>query len=238
MRYNPMVIEQRPLLMQRLLDAVCHGYVMWTHGTVPLGKAVYFATKMAAVYAVDLDRHQRARCKRLHIGCARLILFRRQTDPNAIYWWLMVTPPESGSHPAHAAEQLKNALVTRERLEIDGYEMVRLTRPSQTSYSPTGNACKPAWTWRMTDRKYHSWRDTIISEIRSSGQAMSVRELMQSLFFGSPGFRGVRSQIGKLAALYRNEWRRRRPSEAIEPLPKSLGYVRRLKSEGVRLYGL
>jgi hypothetical protein len=53
--------------------------------------------------------------------------------------------------------------------------------------------------------------------------------------YRSAGFRGVRSQVGKAAALLRAEWRRRRGSEPMPRLPKVLPYVRRLCIESIPL---
>jgi hypothetical protein len=83
--------------------------------------------------------------------------------------------------------------------------------------------------------RYATARDVIIRAIRSGRPRALVERLMRSLFHSAPGFRGVRSQIGHLAALCRAEWKRRRGNESEPTLPRRLGYVRRLTNRGTRL---
>lgn len=119
---------------------------------------------------------------------------------------------------------LPNALEREQRLTLFDFELVRLARP---------DSAHAAWTWRMSASAYENLRARILDTVRR-GDTRTVRQLIISLY-RSPGFRGVRSQIGHAVALLRAEWRRRRGGQLLPPLPKLLPYVRRLPNETVPL---
>jgi hypothetical protein len=109
-------------------------------------------------------------------------------------------------------------------LNLFGYELVRLTKDGSD---------RPVWTWRMSAESYEALRSRVIDTVRR-GDARTVRQLLVSLY-RSAGFRGVRSQVGKAAALLRSEWKRRRGAEPMPRLPRLLPYVQRLSVETVPL---
>jgi hypothetical protein len=230
-RYTPFVLTSRAVLMQRITDRVRHGFTHWCAGTTATYRVPALAEKMAANYGVDADRNERARTKRAGRGSAMLLLLSKNDD--FIRWWLQVTPPHAGPHPAHIAERLVDATQPRTRIELDGYELLQLPIKSRISKETTVR-----WTWRMNPSKYEGWRDAVIDAVRNRASRGHVHDLLYGLFEGSPGFAGVRIQVGKLAALYRHEWARRRGNELLVPLPRRLGYVRRLATGGIRLHAL
>ena len=144
-----------------------------------------------------------------------------EIEPRRLLWVLLVS---QGDHPAHRLEQLRNALDPEERLELFGYELVRTTKPGVDH---------PVWTWRMNAVSYEALRARVIDTVRR-GNDHCVRQLISSLY-RCPGFRGVRSQVGRVAALLKAEWRRRRGSQSLPRLPKVLPYVQRLRNESVPL---
>ncbi len=218
---EPKVHLKQIELMQRLMDAAICGYTDWICGSVKIERAQEVVKRFAIEYQMDIDRNARARRKRAGLGNARMILF--DADMN-IDWWLMVTPPENGKHPAHAAERLKNAFNRDGRIIVDGaYELIRLTKKG---------AKKPTLTWRMTQERYQEWRDLIIESVRH-GSKSSAHQLLINLYT-TPGFSGVRSQVGHLAALYRSEVIRS-GRNGLPELPKRLRYVRRLRDSGITL---
>jgi hypothetical protein len=133
---------------------------------------------------------------------------------------LLVTP---GTHPARQLEALKSALDPSHRLVVDQFELVRITRRGLH---------KPAYTWRLTRSAYEDTRSRVIDIIRR-GSARDIRQLIVSLY-RTPGFAGVRSQIGKCCALFRNEWKRVRKGPC-PAFPRKLFYVSRLRVVSVPL---
>lgn len=219
-RSSSIIFVSRTLTLQRLLDAVAHGYIMWCAGSIPALRCSQLLKKFNLNYQVFADRNERARRKRAGLGNAQMLLW---LNHDVIHWWLLVTPPSAGDHAAHSTEQLRNALNQANRIEIDGFELVRLPKKEQE---------KPSLTWRMTDHKYQGWRNSVIDTVRSRSNH-SMHHLLYRLW-SSPGFAGVRSQIGKISALYRSEVKRSGNKDAPLP-PKRLSYVRRLKQDGITL---
>lgn len=230
MGYNPVVLTSRDVAMQRLLDAVNNGYSEYATGEVSMERAQAVFQKFAIQYQVDADRNVRVRRKRNGLGNATLILLRMD---GKILWWLLVTPADRGEHLAHTFEKLRSALDRKSRLIFDGYELVRLPKPSK--FKPLNNNAKSSQarlTWRISREAERSLRYAIIDAVR---QDTPYRlDLLIYRIWACPGFGGVRSQIGKLAALYRAEVRRANRLDAPAP-PKRLVYLRRLKSGGMRL---
>ncbi len=231
--------------MQRLCDGVIQGYTHWVAGSVDIGRCQKLVKKFDLTYQVLADRNLRVNRKRAEIGNARLYLWHTN---GTIRWWLLVTAPEKGEHAAHSIEKLKNALEKSGRIEIDGFELVRFPKKkggttkqksSETGAKQNNSTVKPKqknassetkWTWRMNESKYQNWRDSIIDTVRK-GSSNNMHQMLYQLW-SSPGFAGIRSQVGKLAALYRAEVQRSSRKDAPMP-PKRLPYVRRLRDDGV-----
>jgi hypothetical protein len=223
--------------MQRLIDSINHGYTNWCSGSIPMDRCHKLVKKFDLTYQILADRNERARRKRAGLGNATLILW---LNHGAVQWWLLVSPPEAGDHAAHSIETLKNATHLNGRIEIDGFELVRLPKKTyQKAGSNSANNVPPApkkkhttLTWRMKEDKYQAWRESIIDSVRGAS-TRSLEALLYKLW-SSPGFYGIRTQVGKLAALYRAEVKRASRKDA-PPLPKRLGYVRRLANQGITL---
>jgi hypothetical protein len=214
-----MVFSRRELVMQRLADAVSQGYTSWVSGSVSIERAKKLVKKFELTFQTNVDRNLRARRKRAGLGNAKLILWR---DRETIFWFLLVTSPDAGDHPAHSIEKLRNAFDPSQRIEIDGFELVRLPKKGSGKKGTS-------LTWRMNDKKLEAWRDSIRSTVRK-GSPRALHELLRKLW-SSPGFYGVRSQVGHLVAFYRGECRRSSRKDAPSP-PKRLPYLRRLKNFG------
>jgi hypothetical protein len=209
-------IYSKALSMQRLADAVNQGYTHWVSGTVPLNKVNLLTKKFSIIYQVNTDRNARARGKRAGLGNAKLVLY---WDGCIIQWWLLVTPPNGDQHAAHIIEPLKNAFERTERITLDGYELITV---------PKKGSSGTKLTWRMTDDKYQDWRESIIDAVRL-GHIHAIDRLLCQLYL-SPGFAGIRSQVGILAGLYQGEVKRSGKKDLPKP-PKKLSYVRRLKNK-------
>lgn len=228
---NPIIFKARTVAMQRIMDAICHGHIYWCSGTITIQRCAKLVSKFDINYQVLADRNAKARRKRAGLGNANLVLW---LNDDVIRWWLLVTPPESGDHAAHSTEKLRNALDRAGRIEIDGFELVSLPKPSGQPKNGKSQATERL-TWRMSQRKYEDWRIAIIDAVRGASPH-ALHNLVYRLW-SSPGFGGVRSQIGKLAALYNAEVKRVSRKDA-PALPKRLSYVRRLDHCGVSLLQL
>lgn len=213
------VIIHRLSLLQRAADLVRTGHYHHAVGVVDADKAMAWARKAERYYAVLLDRNRRSRAKARGEGSAYLLF--HEIEARRLLWVLLVS---DGDHPAHRLERLRHALEAEQRLELFGYELVRLTKDGSE---------RPVWTWRMSAESYEALRTRVIDTVRR-GDAHTMRQLIVSLY-RSAGFRGVRSQVGKTVALLRAEWKRRRGAESLPRLPKLLPYVQRLSIEVVPL---
>lgn len=217
-----LIMTDRSLLMQRLGDCITHGYPLWISGGVSENKVDSLVRRFDLNYQFLADRNERARRKRAGLGNAKLLLW-HDAAAGRVLWWLFVTPVDIGTHAAHRLEKLVDSRKKEGRVCFQGFELVTLPKKGQEG---------ERLTWRMGERKYAAWRDSIIETVRSR----NIRELNRMLYglFSSPGFGGIRSQIGKLVKLYRAEVKRSGLNEAPPP-PKTLRYVRRLKDKGIPL---
>jgi hypothetical protein len=209
--------------MQRILDAVIHGYYWHTSGKIALTKVQCLTDKFAENYDVHRTDNQRAYAKRTGKCNVRLMLYAPQNE-DIVYWWLLAT---KGDGSIHRQERLLCTTQSHQRIRVmDDYELVRRTR-ANTKGGGT------VWSWRMTRQCYEQWRERILSACRGSN-THAMMKAMGSLY-RTPGFSGVREQVGKLVSLARHEWRRRHGNlEGLILAPK-LGYVERLTDTSVPL---
>jgi hypothetical protein len=161
------VIIHRLSLLQRAADLVRSGHYAHATGVVDAEKAMSWARKAERYYAVLLDRNRRARAKVRGEGSAYLLF--HELEPGRLLWVLLVT---DGDHPAHRLEHLQHALEPTQRLELFGYELVRLTKEGID---------RPVWTWRMSAQSYEALRMRVIDTVRR-GDALAVRQLISSLY--------------------------------------------------------
>ncbi len=215
---DPVIFTARNVLMQAILDAVVHGYTHHVSGGTPLPKLKHTIDVFALNYMAFADRHERARRKRHGLGNTRALLLARG---DRVEWWLLATSPDAGKHPVHETDNLSDAHQPGQRIVIDGYEIVRVPKPGSSTSK---------LTWRMTDRKCQGLRDYIIETVRSRSHSQMHKMLYQ--LYSTPGFAGIRSQVGKLVALYRAEVKRSGIKDAPRP-PRHLHYLRRIPHAGV-----
>ena len=219
MHYDPLILSKR-VAMQRMLDFARFGYTKYVTGFVPVEKSAKFVNKFNRYYRIGADKNERHRARLRGEGNAYLLLY---ADPSKerLMFILMVS---QGDHPAHQLEQLKDLHDPHSRLTITGYELVRQTR--------TGSD-KPVLTWRMTKSNYENWREHIRKVVRSKGEK-PVNEMLNTLLC-SPGFSGVRTQVKKLAQLFRSEWKRANRQPRKPPAIGRLYYLQRLRNDGMYL---
>lgn len=223
MRYDPFVYDKKSVFMQRLADVVRLGYRHYACGEVPLERAPALVAKFCRLYGVHLHRNQKARLRAAGEASAYLLLFHVSTD--TLKFCLLLT---AGQHAAYHLERMHPIDDRHTRLALEDYELVLRTRP--------GNA-RPSWTWRLTNEGYEGWRYRIL-EVCRDGNEFAIRQCVDSLL-AMPGFAGIREQVKKLKALFRAEWKRRRPDSTMNPLAgRRQRYVQRLPDSGQRLRAL
>ena len=218
--YNPLVFDRKSVFMQRIADHARAGYLHWTAGEIPIEKAAAFSRKFADFYLVGLTKDVRYKRKQLGLGNAVLLLWEGQGEfKSRIHFVLMVT---SKLHPAHDSEQLQD--VRLNRIQVEGYELLELPRVGKDH---------PSWTWRMTKETYQKW-EFRIEQVTKSRNPKQASAAFYSLY-KSPGFAGIRSQVGHLVKYWRVVWKRiKRSTEPFLP-PQTLYYVSRLPDRGTPL---
>lgn len=220
MRYDPLVFDRKTVFMQRLADQVRRGYFFYTLGEVRIERAPALVAKFARLYNVHLHRNQKLRERAAGLASADMLLWRAHTD--SILFCLLIT---SGPHTAHAVETMHDTRLRGSRLTLGEFELTQRARAGSTT---------PAWTWRLTKEAYEGWRLRAL-EVCRSGNDFEVRCFIDTLL-AMPGFAGVREQVRKLRALFRAEWRRRRPDgQALPRHGQRQRYVQRLPNSGARL---
>lgn len=202
-------LTTKTVFMQRVADHVGRGYPHFVGGQISEERWPVLCRKFIDLYRVDLGKDARYRRKKLGLGNAVLLGMR---SDRGVIWMLLVTP---GDHPAHTLEKLRDA--TESAIEVTGYELVRTTR--------SGNS-KPVWSWRMNAAHYLAWRERILEAVRHRDR-MLAKQLWESLYH-SPGYAGIRTQVGKLVGLFKREWQRVEQSPFPFP-PRPLYYVRRMR---------
>lgn len=75
----------------------------------------------------------------------------------------------------------------------------------------------------------------MIEQVRTRNKQALFKVVLD--LYSLPGFGEIRSQVGKLVALYRHEVKRNEISDAPDPL-KILPYLRRMANIGIRLNDL
>lgn len=191
--YNPLVLSKTRFL-QRVQEAVSDGYVYFTWGVVPILKAQNLARRFKDLYLVHIDKNARFRRKRAGLGNARLLLTYCLDDPTALEFMLLVS---NGEHPAHQLEKLKDA--RKAPVVYKELELVALTLKGRH---------RPCRTWRLSAAAMAGWRERL--------HLHTVRYDKVGLFgdwsslYMTPGFAGIRRQVGELVSFWRGEWRQHR----------------------------
>lgn len=223
MAYDPLVFTRQALLMQRLSDYVRHNYHYWTAGTVPLTRAQALSQKFEVRYRVYATESQRRYARQHGRANAFLLLFASE-NRTELRWFLLVS---EGTGCVHE-EVLRDARNSRERLRTfeDRYELLQLTRPKHQGGGTT-------WTWRMTRETFDHYDYRAIAAARSSAPVAAQR--LSHELARTPGFSGVRRQVGRLMKRMRGEWVRRGMKRwPFHEIPK-LHYLERMETTGIRL---
>jgi hypothetical protein len=228
--FNPIVFFTRigrNVAMQRIADAVSDGYTQYHFGSILVSKLVRLVKKFDIQYQIGLTCNQRLHRRRNGMGNAKLILWQSSVD--TVDFYLLVSNPEAGYHPAHALEDLLDC--NEIPIRFGDYELVK------SNLNGANNTKNKQYklTWRFAKAPLEEWKSGIKHHVRNCPD-FEVNQLLLRLF-KSPGFAGIRQQVGHLCSLYRAEIKRaNRPNPPM--LPKKLGYCRRLSDAGLSMLTL
>ena len=212
------------IAMQAISDAVCRGQTYYVSGVTSVEKLPNALSVFDLKYGAFADRNERARRKRSGVGNVTAVLL-FDSKNNKVDWLLLTTPPKVARHTIHETDKLKDSLTSGQRIEINGFELVRLTKKGIE---------KPRWTWRMTKSIFQVWRDYVIVTVRSRSHHRMENMLYQ--LASSPGFGGIRDQAKDLIKLYKAEVKRAGVKEA--PQSRIPRYNRRIRHDAVTVQQL
>lgn len=214
------VFTKKTSFMQRIADLVRSGHKRYTMGTISIDKAAHLADKFGRLYEPNLPRLQASRRREKGEATARLLWWYDENKPEILTWILLVT---DGQLMIDGLEKWQDPLEPKERIHLTGYELVRITKPTEP---------KPVWTWRYDKQRLQDLRNEVVTAIRLRHD--NELERLIAMLWKSPGFAGIREQVKAIGALVKADWKRSR-SEAMPELPKHLGYVQRLADKGKKL---
>lgn len=190
--YDPTVLSSKTVFLQRVQEAVGDGYRYYVVGTITLAKARGLVRKFKELYLVHLDKNARYRRKSEGLGNARCLL--RWNEELGLDFVLLVSP---GEHPAHKLEKLRDSRAGP--LAYRELELVKLTLPGRD---------KPGLTWRFSTSTMEAWRQRL-HLCTAHNNKLELFRAWHSLY-RTPGFGGVRRQVGELVGYWRSEWRKLR----------------------------
>ena len=251
------VFTSKAAYMQRIQDYVRTGHHLFIQGSIATQKVPKFAEKMNSRHPIFDDKLKAFRAREKGEATGRLMFWQPKPDSETIHWILVIHPAkEDKTDPKKGeldpTEQWKSALNRHEKIELTGYELVRLTKPNyptkeqektkeikpinpvkgQEKIKETKQN-KPTWTWRYQAQRYSDLRDSLVLAIRSK-RDQDVKNSVE-VIWGSMGFAGSRAQAKALEKIYKDEWKRHRPHETPPKTPNGHGYLRRKPDLGIYL---
>ncbi len=117
--------------MRKLQNLVSRGHARWTAGQIEPRKLPALCLKFADRYGIERPAQQRWRAKAQVEASAHLVFW--PGEPQRVHWWLVVSP---GGGLVVELEQLQDA--GRQRIEVTGYELVRMPRQGRAAAWTSG----------------------------------------------------------------------------------------------------
>jgi hypothetical protein len=215
------VFTKKTVYMQRIGDFVRSGHSSYVQGRISIEKAGFLVAKFEERFSISSTKLEASRSRRAGLSSTRLLLL-RQDEQGELDWVLL----HFQGSIVDVSEKWRDAL--SDRVNVTGYELVRLTKPEEPH---------PVWTWRYTKHRYDDLRNEIIDCIRRRDDR-NLEQLIATTW-RSPGFYGIRGQVKKFKELIQAEWKRTRGSkDGMPDIPDRIGYLRRLSDVGLMLSAL
>ena len=201
-----MIYKFKTDLMRELVRLVAHGYQHWTAGTVEAKKLEALQLKFADRYGVTATNQQRYRRKAKGEANSHLLMW--PDESGAVCWWLIAT---DGEGLVHQLEQLQDCREKRTRIEVTGYELLKVPKKlteKERALEKQGKSIKKTahWTWRMSRENEDAWKERLRSAVRRKNDDL-VRQALFSLK-RVPGFSESRKQAFALESFAKAEWKR------------------------------
>ena len=211
------VFTKKTAYMQRISDLVRPGHSSYVQGRISFDKAGALIKKFEQRYSISRTKLEASRARRVGLSSTRLLLL-HQEGQTELDWILL----HHRGDELDTNEKWRDAIT--DRINLTGYELVRLTKPAEP---------RPVWTWRYSRLRYDDLRNEFIECIRQRRQR-DLEQLINTTW-RSPGFHGVREQVKKLRELIKAEWKRsRRSTEELPVIPERIGYLRRIPDVGLK----
>jgi hypothetical protein len=215
------VFTSKAAFMQRIADYVRTGHQAYIQGLTAAEKMHATWGRLAMDHPVFDDKLKAFRAREKGEPTGRLLMYQNLQQPDQIHWILLIHGRKDQLTPG---EKWRHAEDPHARIQLTGYELLRVTKEGQK---------KPSWTWRYSSQRYQDLRDSLVQAIRSR-RDQDLKNLILAIF-GTMGFSGSREQGKALASLMKEEWKKRRPGEEMPETPKLIGWVRRRADTGVFL---
>lgn len=186
-----MIFEYKTDFMRSVQNLVARGFTHYTTGIVEKTKYNAVYEKLKTQYETEMTTQQRWRARKKGFAVTHLLAF--VLNDEEIFFILLAT---AGQGDIHEFEKLKDVSKKQERIEITGYELLKMPR----------KGAQPAWTWRMTDNTFNFWRKRLKRAIRWK----SKRFINQCVYSLSrlPKFHAIRQQAYKLIQFAKADWKR------------------------------
>ena len=170
------------------------GYSRYRAGFIELKKLETMIYKFEDRYKINATKQVRYRAKKRGEANTDVVFLK---DKETIHFWILVSP---GTGPVVDLENLTELTNKKRRLEITGYELVRIQKQSKTS-----------WTWRMTKENHEDFQQRIKNACRYKN-ADHIRQIQYSLE-RMPAFSEMRLQAFALHKLLVNEYKKSHKEE-------------------------
>ena len=157
-----MIFEYKTDFMRSVQNLVSRGFTHYTTGIVVKEKYNAVSEKLKTQYQTEMTTQQRWRARKRGFAITHLLAF--VLNDEEIFFILLAT---AGDGDIHEFEKLKDVSKRHERIEITGYELLKMPR----------KGAPPAWTWRMTDNTFDFWRKRLKRAIRWKSKRFIKLEL-------------------------------------------------------------
>lgn len=181
--------------MKALQTAVSRsGYTRYISGVVSEKKLKSMLFKMEDRYQINATKQQRWYAKKNGKANSKVILL-EEKDSDQVLFWLLVS---DGDGVVTQMEKLNDATNKTQRIELTGYELIRVMKAS--------NHGKPTWTWRLKKETLASFEKRIILACRHK----NTQKIEQCFYLleTMPVFSEMRQQSFSLFKLLKAEYQR------------------------------
>ena len=200
--------------MQRLTDALAHGYTHYVAGSLPLKAAPNLILKLQCRFPGLQDNKNQAHYKKTKsVSRHKLVAF-ANTSSSVLVFHLLTDQPRAEDH-----ERWCDARRKATRLALYQYQALQITKSGQPGTS---------WTWQLHREAVEGLKGLAKISIRAKQPKPVLALIKESQTW--PGFAGVRQQRAGLRVAITEEWKRTMPLSSPPPEWPRLRYVQRVRT--------